>query len=475
MKKYLKGLKVLLTTMILCVSFVLPMSVQAYNQDAEKGVVAVVWCVEGAYYAVSDGSSFYDIKNFGYNYDNLDGPIASGSGFFVGKKGENPKNIVTNAHVVEDYVAAGEGGFGYFRMDSTINIDGADYYVYIVFDKSYMRIYYDDDDYELATVEYVGDSNKLDLALLKIHEATDKRKPLALYDTPESENEKNGLKGTSVWALGYPGVAYNDFNSASSKWSANGLEVTNGVINNFGYSDNGIGRFEMGATINHGNSGGPLVTDDGYVIGVNTNGWLLDASDKRNYAIDVAHVRQLLDRENVPYMMAPKGPKAGVIIGIIVGVLVVLGALAAGFVILKKKKGAGASAEQKPVQKPVQQAAQQPSPKPAEQPKKPVVTSLASQHNGTSFTLSNGPIMIGRDSSTCKIVFQEGTAGVSGRHCTVEYKADTKEFIVTDLQSTYGTFLTSGKQLSPNVPCSLKSGDKFYLGDKANVICVEEK
>ena len=71
------------------------------------------------------------------------------------------------------------------------------------------------------------------------------------------------------------------------------------------------------------------------------------------------------------------------------------------------------------------------------------------------------------------MVYVEGTAGVSGRHCSVAYDGTAGEFIVTDLQSTYGTFLMNGQKLNANVPCRIKPGDGFYVGDRANAIRVE--
>ena len=102
-----------------------------------------------------------------------------------------------------------------------------------------------------------------------------------------------------------------------------------------------------------------------------------------------------------------------------------------------------------------------------------MVRSMAVQHNGASFAIGATPLMIGRDAANCNIVYREGTAGVSGRHCTVEWKPETGEFYVTDLKSTYGTFLMNGQRLQPNVPYRLKAGESFCVGDQANVITVE--
>ena len=38
-------------------------------------------------------------------------------------------------------------------------------------------------------------------------------------------------------------------------------------------------------------------------------------------------------------------------------------------------------------------------------------------------------------------------------------------FVVTDLNSTYGTFLGDGRRLPPNYPTQLAAGSRFYLAD----------
>ena len=96
----------------------------------------------------------------------------AGSGFFVGNKGENPQYIVTNAHVVVDYVNTGEGNgviiyTGYYYNNT--------YPVVIMAESAELRIYYDSNDYDVAFVEAIGDVEKVDLAVLRLRDATDKR------------------------------------------------------------------------------------------------------------------------------------------------------------------------------------------------------------------------------------------------------------------------------------------------------------
>ena len=94
------------------------------------------------------------------------------------------------------------------------------------------------------------------------------------------------------------------------------------------------------------------------------------------------------------------------------------------------------------------------------------------KHRGEKVSVGNRQILIGRDSSA-QIIYQEGTPGISLRHCTLSYNFEAKEFILTDLKSTYGTFLMNGQKLALGGSARLKPGDSFYLGDNANVLRVE--
>ena len=118
----------------------------------------------------------------------------------------------------------------------------------------------------------------------------------------------------------------------------------------------------------------------------------------------------------------------------------------------------------------------QPTPAPAFEPGpagSPALRSLNMQHNGLRITVTTQGILIGRDPGACQLVYQQGTPGVSGRHCMVAYDAASGDFIVTDLNSSYGTYLMSGQRLTPNTPCHLRAGDSFYVGDRGNVLRTE--
>ncbi len=83
------------------------------------------------------------------------------------------------------------------------------------------------------------------------------------------------------------------------------------------------------------------------------------------------------------------------------------------------------------------------------------------------------PIMIGRDPAVCKVTFRDGTTGVSGKHCSVSYDPVNRVFLLTDLKSTYGTYLLDGRRVQPGEQMRLAPGNGFYVGDPSNAFRVE--
>ncbi len=437
-------------------------SIQAYAakksnvNDAKNGVVSVQFYLKGAAFYITDGENTRKIQDFGTNGE---GKMSSGSGFFVGKTGENPSYIVTNHHVVADYIDAGEGGqFSYplgYVEDGVLEFIGAQ--------SCELRIYYDDNDYDVAYVDCYGDRDRVDLAVLTIRNGTDKRVPLQIQ-VPSDD-----MTGETIYTLGYPGVADNALTSGSH-YGLKDMTVGQGIISKLAINEGvGVERIQTNATIMHGNSGGPMVTESGYVVGVNTNSVSRAVSNQADinatyYAISSSEVVDFLNKNSIAYELAGTGGSGAPVL-IIVLVVVVIAAAAAVAVILLKKKKASPEAGKAPASGKAFGT--------SKQPQRAFIRSMAVQHNGLALVVGAAPIMIGRDPANCKLVYVEGTTGVSGRHCSVSYDAAAGEFIVTDMRSTYGTFLLGGQKLNANVPCRLKPGDSFYVGDKANVIRLE--
>ena len=98
---------------------------------------------------------------------------------------------------------------------------------------------------------------------------------------------------------------------------------------------------------------------------------------------------------------------------------------------------------------------------------------IGGMYAGSKFSLDDGTTLIGRNAQRCAILFQDDTAGVSGVHCQLVPRGGVLE--VTDLGSSYGTYLKNGMQLEKNKPYCLENGTIFYLGDKRNRFWVKIK
>ena len=350
-----------------------------------------------------------------------------GTGFFVGTQGEAPQYIVTNCHVVEEFILAGKA------------LGGGE--LYVMFDEDAQE--------EAYLVDY--DYEK-DIALLKLAEPTDQRSPLPLREAEDSE------LGSEVYAVGYPLAADLTVQSVTSA-SKNDATVTTGSISRF-LTESGTGRklIQTDAALSGGNSGGPLTDGDGSVIGVNTAGSNLDQN--LFYAVSVSEIIPLLDRNNIPYYTASAGQNDGSLIlyvGIAAAVVIVI-ILA---VVLRRKK------------QPASPADPQTSSEPPKAAGTPVIRSMSVQHGGMVVQLHHQPVQVGRDSATCRLVFRDDTPGVSSRHCQIFFDEQAQAFVVTDLGSTYGTFLAGGQRIAPESPVKLPPKSSIYLGEVDNTLYLD--
>ena len=409
-----------------------------------------------------------------------------GTGFLIGEEGKDPEYLITNHHVVEDFLDCGEGEK--FPVDK--DKDGETDYVV----RASLRVYFSGNDYvEARVVDY---NDTADVAIVKLPQPTNERIPSTLHKAEKDE------QGSNVYCVGYPGIADNETFEANTKWGIDDSSITKGVISRItNLAGTTVEAIQTDAQINHGNSGGPMVNEEGYVIGINS--WGITINDEsENYAVSIAEVFPLLNKQGIKYMtdadvkieteagngtateevaeagngtateeVAPNEsadvPGTGLpVIPIVAAVVVVIAVVA--FVVLGKKKRGSAPAYQPAA------AASNPS-APAQSVKKIAqLRSMSNQHNGMTVAVHPGStVMIGRDPANCKVVFREGTEGVSGRHCSVTFDEASGDFVLTDLKSTYGTFLLNGQKLNPNVPYRLKSGDGFYVGTNANSFRVE--
>lgn len=418
---------------LLAVVLMLSLSTTAFaalNSESRNSVVVVSTCMDTKYGEFSFGT---------------------GTGFFV-----NDQYLVTNHHVIDTFEEYGAGEL----IDVTVNGMATS-------GRAKIRVYYDANDYEEAYV--VGDNSIKDIAVLKLDKPTSKRTPLTLKVPTED------MVGSTIYAIGFPGLADNVYADATNSWGVSDSTVTSGTISRLlTTSGTGLQNVQIDCEIKHGNSGGPVVDENGTAIGVAT--WSVSNNNDNNgvnYAINIQEAITLMNQYGVSYTLyseasadvaetpadvQPEQPEKETNIALIAAIAVAAVAIVAVVVLLVLRKKPAAAA---PVQIPAGPA-----------PKVPVVRSIAQGNYGASVRIMGQPVMIGRGGE-CGLRFPANTPGVSGCHCTVQWDAASKSFVITDLRSTYGTFLMTGQKMQPNVPYRLRAGDKFYLGDQNNTISLE--
>lgn len=361
----------------------------------------------------------------GYDSDGMLRAV-TGTCFAVGKAGKNTDVFVTNWHVVTRS--------GDFPVENAR--------VWIL--KENCQIYSNGEPDPNNSIEcrvLKTTSGFPDYAIIKMQKFEPGYKALPLMSAKKVE------KGTQVYALGFPGIV--DYNSAENYGGEN-LTATDGIVSRHSQMS-AAGNTSVllhTATISGGNSGGPLITKDGAVVGINTYAYG-EVSADYSCAIYIDYAMEGLDELGIPYSVYSGN---WVWIAVIGAVIVLIGAVAL-VIVLRKKPTPNPKPNPKPNPDP------NPNPNPEPKPHYLVQYKLVSD-SGKIYPVAAQVTILGRDPS-CQICLPEGTKGVSRRHCQLTVQAG--KLILTDIGSTYGTFIHETK-IPVNTPVELHSGSYFCLG-----------
>lgn len=419
-----------------------------------------------------------------------DGCAALGSGFGVGEAGEETDIYVTNWHVAVEPCQHGLGvEYIYILLD-----DHAFNYMKVDTERMVRCIMLD------TTTSAAGIP---DFAILQSERKIPGRVALPLLSRSECyESEK-------IFALGFPGNG--DYANGMQYIAAEVSEVTSteGTISRM--LDNFAGVpyevIQHTAHINHGNSGGPLINENGAVIGINTYGFgdsMVDADEgsanASEYSISVSidYVMKALDKLDISY--DTYGTKKNVLFRLLPAAAVILFIMiaAAGVIMTKKKRmkagspmqtfAQGKSAQppmrtpvQNPTQPPMRTPMQTPVQNPAQTSARPPLYSQASMapgghiqqqvrssmnlrgtngcFQGHTYAFSSDRCRFGTDSS-CKLRYPPGTPGISPVHC--ELIIQNGRFYLTDCGSQFGTYV-NGRKIVSGQPVLLGAGDTICL------------
>lgn len=141
------------------------------------------------------------------------------------------------------------------------------------------------------TITVKKKSEELDFAVLNLTEAIYNRNYAPIGDSNSAERTQG------VYSFGFPRAILN----SKSTYTADDVTITDGTISKIEYLGN-TQYIQNGATLNEGNSGGPLVDENGYVIGVNKGYWrLTEKSDSFYYAVGINQIKAILSDLGIEY------------------------------------------------------------------------------------------------------------------------------------------------------------------------------
>lgn len=407
--------------------------------------------------------------------------FAYGSGFAVGREGEDPQYFVTNWHVAQQHdPQLGEPKRIYILLqDNAIMLDykcidlvNPATNEVLASEKVLTKYYVYENRTELCEVEVERKEQYPDFTILNAGKPIPGIKPLALQPMNDVGKDNNVTK---AYALGFPGIndatTYNEDSenvpvstfeymgmtvgyreySAENKLQAGyrNCHINDGVVS-LKTRDRSAGDtmvLQHNVPISFGHSGGPLVLSDGSVIGINTYGRVdTESAYASNYTVDINYVIDALDELKIPYT------KAGQVnVALVVVLSIALAALVALLVllVLQRKKGINLFSK-----KPGKASGK----KPADSGLR--IQGLTGTYAGKRFAL-NGEVTIGRDAKHNNLSYPPEAKGISARHCILSVR-DGRVYL-RDLSSTYGTFINNRK-VQPMIENELRAGDIMGIG-----------
>ena len=411
-----------------------------------------------------------------------DGSANIGSGFAVGEAGKPSSVFVTNQHVTAGATAV------YILLDDEWNASPEP-------ETSYQM----DAEHSVRCDVIYQPSQYPDYAILRAERVVTERVALPVMPAALAE------PGETIYALGFPGASDQVTNNYNA--STDAVTVTTGTISRMAHMEKtDTDVIQIDATINHGNSGGPLITEEGYVIGLNTYGM----EENIFLAVQVDYVISRLDdlvdigtlHDFTYTLITDREGSISLLPTLLICLVVVAAAGVAAAVILRRGKkstvqaspvggrnsfrraeGTAGQSGTAPNRTYPQTAPADSFPKTA--PVDPIGKTMPAQampqlrlvgmegvFAGRLFALE-GALRLGRLPDQNDLVFPADTTGVSGRHCVV--RLTTGGATLTDLGSSFGTFLGDGTRLQPNQAVELKVGDSFTLGSQKQRFTLESK
>lgn len=394
-----------------------------------------------------------------------DGNIAMGSGFGVGKKGESTDTFVTNFHVVGEQPYQMEDG-------SVQTLPPLAVWILKNSNAWVPGVGLDTSNAISCNVLYAKEEYP-DVAVIKAVEEVPERVALPLL-----EDENKVEVGDAVYALGYPATSDYTEGTVYGTTLPGGVAdvtITSGIISRFTTSSS-LGNTRLiqhDATINGGNSGGPLIDSRGSVIGINTykiGGG--ENTDNSSYSVRIDYIKDVLDDLHIEYDLYQEDGGLPMMMVIAVAACVLLVIAAFVVVMARKKKQPQEPTASAAVSAPISDRTGASAGQAIEGDSGLRFQGVSGSFAGKRFAIT-AQIKIGRDPAKNDFVYPAETKGISGVHCVLVYQDG--QLYLQDLGSTYGTFVNGGQRLAANQAVVLQPGDKFCLGSEEECFVITRK
>lgn len=149
-----------------------------------------------------------------------------------------------------------------------------------------------------ATV--INSSATMDFAILRLSTSLQGKKALAIRSSATVEQTEH------VFAIGFPDISSDS--QSFSTYTSEDATIAEGVVNKNGaYFDANVKYLQTSCELDFGNSGGPMVDENGNVIGL-CAGYLDSAASAVYFAVCIDQVTEVLSALGIPYTPATSQP-----------------------------------------------------------------------------------------------------------------------------------------------------------------------
>ena len=248
---------------------------EASTEDEEEGDGKKLSSVQEARNGVLQVNCIYE-DDLGKTYI-----IRGGAGFLIGSS-EDSEYVITNEHIINPDKKTRDKAFKTIGVDKKQEWDKINLKAQVVLEADVVLN---------ATV--VNASKSMDIVVLKLEQPIYTRTPLTILTADSKSGERPYKVADKIYTLGYPtGITYEN----PVYYSNDKVSMTSGAIANLTTLD-GAAVIQHDAKVDDSNCGGPLINEDGLVIGVN-----MLADDGSNfYTLETVELTAILDGLGIEY------------------------------------------------------------------------------------------------------------------------------------------------------------------------------